>query len=75
MDLNKIPTAEEFYRQTTGCVMNHGDIKKAMIEFAKLHIEAALKTANLEMFKFVDEKEDDDYKPQILNSYPLENIK
>ena len=34
---NKIPTAEETYKQITGCVMNHGDIKIAMIEFAKLY--------------------------------------
>jgi len=40
---NNIPTAEEFYKQTTGCIMNHRDIKTAMIEFAKLHVEAALK--------------------------------
>lgn len=36
----KVPTAEEFYKQTTGCVMNHRDIKIAMIEFAKLHVKA-----------------------------------
>ncbi len=45
LNTNKIPTAEEFYKQTTGCVMNHRDIKIAMIEFAKLHVEAALKEA------------------------------
>jgi hypothetical protein len=39
-------TAEEFYRQITGCVINHGDIKTAMIEFAKLHAKAALQKAN-----------------------------
>lgn len=38
-------TAEEVYKQITGCVMNHGDIKLAMIEFAKLHVRAALKRA------------------------------
>ena len=54
------------------------DIKKAMIEFAKLHVEAALKKAseNAEQkwIKFTE----DDYeidKDSILNAYPLENIK
>lgn len=45
--MSKIPTAEEFYKQTTGCVMNHRDVKTAMIEFAKLHVEAALKEAEI----------------------------
>jgi hypothetical protein len=39
---NKIPTAEEFYKQTTGCIINHGDVKTAMIEFAKLHVQRAI---------------------------------
>jgi hypothetical protein len=48
-----------------------------MIEFAKLHVEAALKEA---MYK-ADEKEtssmqvNEYYREQILNSYPLEKIK
>ena len=41
--MSKIPTAEEFYKQTTGCIINHGDIKIAMIDFAKLHVAKALK--------------------------------
>jgi hypothetical protein len=41
----KIPTAEETYLKYTQCVINNGDIKKAMIEFARLHTEAALKEA------------------------------
>jgi hypothetical protein len=39
-------TAEEVYRQITGCIINHGDIKTAMIEFAKMHVKAALEAAN-----------------------------
>ena len=50
--MNKISTVEEFYKQTTGCVMNHKDIKIAMIEFAKLHVEAALKIASEEAKTF-----------------------
>ena len=41
-----IQTAEEIYKQITGCVMNHGDIKLAMIEFAKKHVKAALEAAS-----------------------------
>ena len=54
-----------------------GSIETAMIEFAKLHVEAALKEA---MYK-ADTKElssmevHDHYREEILNSYPLENIK
>ena len=54
-----------------------GSIETAMIEFAKLHVEAALKEA---MYK-ADTKElssmevNDHYREEILNSYPLENIK
>ncbi len=61
--MNKISTVEEFYKQTTGCVMNHRDIKIAMIEFAKLHVEAALLAA---------EEEVDGGLSYV---YPLENIK
>ena len=73
---NKIPTVEEFYKQTTGCIMNHGDIKKAMIEFAKLHVEAALEEANRKVIVtyYYDEGIRVN-KDSILNAYPLENIK
>jgi hypothetical protein len=56
-----------------------------MIEFAKLHVEAALKAAG-ENAKITERKKVIDntggyiriptiYKKHILNSYPLENIK
>ena len=76
LNTNKIPTAEEFYKQTTGCVMNHRDIKIAMIEFAKLHVEEALKVAS-EKAEWkgytLAAVEICDYS--ILDAYPLENIK
>jgi hypothetical protein len=72
--MEQIPTAEELFdkmlsenEETTSTEM--------MIEFAKLHVEAALKAA-----KEVDKK-NRELKPKlnqrfsILNSYPLENIK
>ena len=71
--MSKIPTAEEFYKQTTGCIINHGDVKTAMIEFAKLHVEAALKEAEIAgQNNWGNSKK---MKDAILNSYPLENIK
>lgn len=66
--MSKIPTAKEFYRQTTGCVMNHGDIKKAMIEFAKLHVEAALKEAFNNSEMRVSENDTNEY-PSFVNNY------
>ena len=48
------------------------DIKKAMIEFAKLHVEAALEEAkNLLKDGYVTPQDEQD----ILNAYPLTNIK
>ena len=72
--MSKIPTAEEFYKQTTGCVVNHRDVKTAMIEFAKLHVEAAKK-----QFKIVINEIDDPFpferKDILKDIYPLKNIK
>jgi len=74
----KVPTAEEFYKQTTGCVMNHRDIKIAMIEFAKLHVNAALKKKVIAMKK--QREEDSSYDMNELDAftydaYPLNLIK
>jgi predicted secreted acid phosphatase len=59
------------------------DIQKAMIEFAKLHVEAALKEASKKARCCDDAIVDLDHtiidayeeKDSILNSYSLENIK
>jgi hypothetical protein len=77
-------TAEEIYQKQTGCVINHHDIKIAMIKFAKLHVEAALKAAS-EKVVMIDEgsfnsnEEWEDFyvtdKDSILRSYPLDKIK
>jgi len=61
------------------------DYNAAMLEFARLHVEAALKAAS-EKAKITERKKVIDntggyiriptiYKKHILNSYPLENIK
>ena len=67
---NKIPTAEEFLKkkQPNGIIQPHSDYWEAMIEFAKLHVEAALKEAS------EDANMDSDYY-QALQVYPLNNIK
>ena len=69
--MEKIPTAKKVYHTVTGCVLeshHNPDIEKAMIEFAKLHVEAALKAAGDATLLY-------DFKEDIINSYPLDNIK
>jgi D-aminopeptidase len=52
------------------------DVKKAMIEFAKLHVEQALKAASENVIVHDDAfKEAEVDKDSILNAYPLTNIK
>jgi hypothetical protein len=85
--MKNLPTAEEFLDNRTetskGLVDNEiyipfDDAIEAIIEFAKLHVEQALKEAseNAEMkwVRFTDHDYEID-KDSILNSYPLENIK
>ena len=48
-------------------------VKKAMIEFAKLHIEEALKEAEIVAQKTWGNSKI--MKESVLNAYPLENIK
>jgi prophage maintenance system killer protein len=79
---NNIPTAGEFltnYLRTNGIIFyTPRDVKQAMIEFAKLHVEAALKQASEKAYyrdfnEYVCRSEEN--KQSILNSYPLTNIK
>jgi hypothetical protein len=80
---DKIPTAEEFLNNNSfkGHVamdsVDEDDIITDMIEFAKLHVEAALKEIIKNMNKV--RGEDDPFYNidlrQILNAYPLDNIK
>ena len=74
--MSKTPKAEEFYKQTTGCIINHGDVKTAMIEFAKLHVKAALKEASEKAeWKGYTLAAVEICNYSILDAYPLENIK
>ena len=77
----RIPTAEELLKQEQFYAVTSGDeyeIAQAMIEFAKLHVEAALKQASEKAY-FRDFNDyvcrSDENKRSILNSYVLENIK
>ena len=74
-----VPTAEEIYLKITGCLLftnDKPDIKKAMIEFAKLHLKAQeeaiiqnVKTKVISEWEVIVDKD------SILNSYRIENIK
>ena len=83
-------TAEEFSRKYTRLrsAMAISDISEMMIEFTKLHVEAALKEASkkaeiCETWGNNDYESDDPVGyythhvdgSSILNSYPLDNIK
>ena len=87
-----IPTAEELYRDTKinpNLDLFSDDVKhlvELMIEFAKLHVEAALKDASentLIETTLVNTPNNEVFykhfhrmnKDSILNSYPLSNIK
>ncbi len=76
---NNIPTADElfdaYFKSKTMTGAQLGAVKSAMIEFAKFHVEAALKAAckyskTSEIMGVIGVDED-----SILNAYPLENIK
>jgi len=82
--MEKTPTAEEIISIVEATVAAYSnspvwyktDIKKYMIQFAKLHVEAALKSAynNIE-YTTVDSSVPYVVEESILNSYPLNNIK
>ena len=73
METNKVPTAEEVLIKHNGNDdwTNNQDAKDAMIEFAKLHVKAALQKASHQ----IDLNGVDDYDKIILNSYPENLIK
>jgi hypothetical protein len=77
----KIQTAEEFLSKNIDYVLENDckeDVKTAMIEFAKLHVESALKNASEKSTVIRDEEFytiSHVNKNSILNAYPLTNIK
>ena len=88
---NKIPTAKEFrikqnllpdlalLRCTDGIALNCNErVEKLMIEFAKLHVKAALKEAlnNIPCLgSSTDIANYDEVEKEVLNAYPEELIK
>jgi len=81
----KIPTAEEFikstelvvkYDDTQGCVLEE-ELRHVLINFAKLHVEAALKAASEKAVVHADEGGYSEFvdEQSILQSYLLTNIK
>ena len=88
--MSKIPTAEEFLDNIEiwdGIFVHSKNAKQAMIEFAQLHVQAALEAAdNSAEVEVIDWEQEDIYYPDlkpiygvnsesILTAYPLENIK
>jgi uncharacterized protein (DUF1684 family) len=68
-------TAEEFMLENLQS-MDQQEVENAMIEFARMHVEAALKAASenaeTKFVPFTDDEEID--RVSILDAYPLENI-
>jgi hypothetical protein len=84
--MEKIPTAEEFYQNyiEENNHDSHIDIEEMMIEFAKMHVEAALKEASEKAKIKTDywtdlgggeHEESTINKNSIKKSYSLDNIK
>ena len=63
---NQIPTALEFLHRDESGVFNEVDITQAMIEFAKLHVEAALTAVGNEITGPA--------AGSVRDIYPLDNI-
>lgn len=84
--MNNIPTAEEFFKEEFKALRRDApaishDFKLKAIEFAKLHVETALRIA-AENAEAIDSWTDGFSgsaasvdRNTILNAYPLENIK
>jgi hypothetical protein len=83
---NMIPTAEEFIKSTElvvkfdntqSCILEE-ELPRLFIEFAKLHVEAALKEA-LESIPCLGSSSDiatyEEVEDAVLNAYPLTLIK
>lgn len=77
--MSKIPTIKEFLkgRQWKDGMNLQERIHESMIEFAKLHVEAALESRDrlYETYYVEEIKFTESNKEFIKKSYPLENIK
>ena len=84
--MSKIPTAKEFLHQSKSLhdmwdnTRGKGEwdekaIINSHIEFAKLHVEAALEEAKKKSEDLMSHSWEEEYEQEILNVYPLTNIK
>jgi len=75
--MKKIPTAEEFKQQLDKANHSYTD-EYLMVEFAKLHVQAALEEA-LESIPCLGSSTDipsyEEVEDAVLNAYPLDKIK
>ena len=75
--MEKIPKAEMFLPKNSNGMYSRNEVEKAMIEFAKLHVEA-IRGEILESVPYLaaaDSVSNSQLRELILSSYPLENIK
>lgn len=75
--MKQLPTAEEFFNNKGIFGSMEERLSQYAIEFAKLHVQAALESA-LEDAPYgssTDTVSYKDMKDAILNAYPLDNIK
>lgn len=73
-----IPTAKEFFKeQLSGETLTEESVIEGLIDFAKLHVEAALKRAYQNQGMSWTNSKDEEVKKDLFirNSYPLTNIK
>ena len=73
--MKQLPTAEEFLSDIKNIIYSQEEM---MIEFAKLHVDAALKKAAQKAYYrdfsgYI--RRSDENRDSILNAYPLTNIK
>lgn len=72
--MEKLPTAEEFLLNELN-KETPKSIQDVLIEFAKLHVEAALKAASETEVLYLRNGNAYTDEKAIINSYPLTNIK
>ena len=65
--MEKIPTVEEFLPKNSNGMYSRNEVETAMIEFAKLHVKAALAEVGCKIIG--------PSAGSIKDIYPLENIK
>jgi hypothetical protein len=73
----QIPTAEKFLSKNIDYVLGNDckeDVENAMIEFAKLHVKAALEASANEYYP-KDKENFELLAERFINAYSLENIK